>query len=63
MGWDLLPAEKQRSSAMRFVSSSDHGVVFDLPSWGQPEAARAAMEAKFGIGSASQVWGRSSWLC
>lgn len=64
VGWDLLPAEKQRSSAMRFVSSSDHGVVFDLPSWGQPEAARAAMEAKFGIGSAGQVrGGRSSWLC
>lgn len=62
-GWDLLPAERQAKAAMRFVSASEAGVIFELPSWGQPEAARAAMDAKFGIGRSAAGGGHSSWPC
>lgn len=61
--WDLVPKEVQASTPLSFVSVTSDGVVFELPSWGQPEAARARMEEKFGVGSAGQMRGGVAHGC
>ena len=53
--WSLVPTEAHSASPLRFVSNTPEGVVFSLPSWGQPEAARAAMDGKFGVGATAPV--------